>query len=403
MKIVVLKFGGTSVGTTERIKKVANIIISYVKKRYKVIVVSSAMRGVTNDLIKKSKKISNNFISSEYDVLVSSGEQMSCALIAGRLNHLGYKSRSWMGWQVPILTEGNHSSSRISQIYKKKINKFLQSGGIPIVTGFQGINLNKRITTLGRGGSDASAIMCAKFFKAQKCIIYTDVDGIYTTDPNTLKKAKKIKIISYEEMLEMASLGAKVMQPTSLQDARLNRIDIDVKSSFVNREGTLITKRKNILRNKTITGLTFTKNDAKVTLVGVKDKPGVAASVFKPLSENSINVDMVVQTSSGNNRETDITFTIKSDDLSKTLRLTKQNKKIKYRDLIVNKNVSKVSIIGVGMITTPGVTYRMFQTLANKGINILVISTSEIKISVLIGKKLVKKAILALHKEFKLD
>ena len=403
MKIVVLKFGGTSVGTTERIKKVANIIISYVKKRYKVIVVSSAMRGATNDLIKKSKKISNNFISSEYDVLVSSGEQMSCALIAGRLNHLGYKSRSWMGWQVPILTEGNHSSSRISQIYKKKINKFLQSGGIPIVTGFQGINLNKRITTLGRGGSDASAIMCAKFFKAQKCIIYTDVDGVYTTDPNTLKKAKKIKIISYEEMLEMASLGAKVMQPASLQDARLNRIDINVKSSFVNREGTLITKRKNIFRNKTITGLTFTKNDAKVTLVGVKDKPGVAASVFKPLSENSINVDMVVQTSSGNNRETDITFTIKSDDLSKTLRLIKQNKKIKYKDLIVNKNVSKVSIVGIGMITTPGITYRMFQTLANKGINILVISTSEIKISVLIGKKLVKKAILALHKEFKLD
>jgi len=387
MKIVVLKFGGTSVGTIDRIKKVANIIISYAKKKYKVIVVSSAMSGVTSDLIKKSKKISNNFISSEHDVLVSSGEQMSCALIAGRLNHLGYKSQSWMGWQVPILTEGNHSSSRISQIYKEKINKFLQSGGIPIIAGFQGINLNKRITTLGRGGSDASAIMFAKFFKAQKCIIYTDVDGVYTTDPNNLKKAKKIKVISYEEMLEMASLGAKVMQPTSLQDARLNRIDIDVKSSFVNKEGTLITKRKNIFRKKTITGLTSTKNDAKVTLVGVRDKPGVAASVFKPLSQNYINVDMVVQTSSNNNKETDITFTIKLDDLSKTLRLIKQNKKIKYRDLIANKNVSKISIIGVGMITTPGVTYRMFQTLANKGINILVISSSEIKISVLIEKK----------------
>ena len=403
MKIVVLKFGGTSVGTTERIKKVANIIISYVKKRYKVIVVSSAMRGATNDLIKKSKKISNNFISSEYDVLVSSGEQMSCALIAGRLNHLGYKSQSWMGWQVPILTEGNHSSSRISQIYKKKINKFLQSGGIPIVTGFQGINLNKRITTLGRGGSDASAIMCAKFFKAQKCIIYTDVDGVYTADPNTLKKAKKIKVISYEEMLEMASLGAKIMQPASLQDARLNRIDIDVKSSFTNKEGTLITKKKNIYSNKNIRGVSFTKNDAKVALVGVKDKPGVAASVFKPFYQNYINVDMVVQTSSGNKKETDITFTIKSDDVLITLKLIKQNKKIKYKDLIVNKNVSKVSIVGIGMITTPGITYRMFQTLANKGINILVISTSEIKISVLIGKKFVKKAISALHKEFKLD
>ena len=279
----------------------------------------------------------------------------------------------------------------------------MRSGGIPIIAGFQGINLNNRITTLGRGGSDTSAIMCAKFFKAEKCIIYTDVDGVYTTDPNTLKKAKKIKVISYEEMLEMASLGAKVMQPASLQEARLNRIDIDVKSSFTNKEGTLITKKKNIYSNKNIRGVSFTKNDAKVTLVGVKDRPGVAASVFKPFYQNYINVDMVVQTSSGNKRETDITFTIKSDDLLKTLKLIKQNKKIKYRDLIVNKNVSKVSIIGVGMITTPGVTYRMFQTLAKKRINIIVISTSEIKISVLIEKKFVKKAISALHKEFKLD
>ena len=403
MKIVVLKFGGTSVGSVERIMKVASIITSYIKKKFKVIVVSSAMSGVTNELIQKSKKISDNFDKSEYDVLVSTGEQMSCALIAGRLRHLGYKSQSWMSWQIPIISEGYYGSSRISWINKNKIIKFINSGGIPVITGFQGINKDNRITTLGRGGSDASAIMCAKFFKAQKCIIYTDVDGVYTTDPSILKKAKKIKVISYEEMLEMASLGAKVMQPTSLQDARLNRIVVDVKSSFANKEGTLITKRKNIFRNKTITGLTSTKNDAKVTLVGVKDKPGVAASVFKPLSQNYINVDMVVQTSSSNNRETDITFTIKSDDLSKTLRLIKQNKKIKYRDLIVNKNVSKVSIIGVGMITTPGITYRMFQTLANKGINILVISTSEIKISVLIGKKFVKKAISALHKEFKLD
>ena len=403
MKIVVLKFGGTSVGTTERIKKVANIIVGYVRKKFRVIVVSSAMSGVTNNLIKKSKNISDSFNSSEYDVLVAAGEQMSCALIAGRLNHIGYKSQSWMSWQVPILTEGEHKSSRISNINKKKILNYLKSGGIPVITGFQGINNNNRITTLGRGGSDASAIMCAKFFKAKKCVIFTDVEGVYTTDPSNLKNAKKIKIISYEEMLEMASLGAKVMQPHSIQNARLNRIEIDVKSSFVNREGTLITKRKNIFRNRTITGLTSTKNDAKVTLVGVKDKPGVAASVFKPLSQNYINVDMVVQTSSSNNRETDITFTIKLEDLSKTLRLIKQNKKIKYRDLIVNKNVSKISIIGVGMVTTPGVTYRMFQSLAKKGINILVIATSEIKISVLINKKNIKKALTALHKEFKLN
>jgi len=403
MKIVVLKFGGTSVGTAERIKKVANIIVGYVKKKFRVIVVSSAMSGVTNNLIKKSRNICDNFKSSEYDVLVAAGEQMSCALIAGRLNHIGYKSQSWMSWQIPILTEGQHRSSRISNINKGKILNYLKSGGIPVITGFQGINNNNRLTTLGRGGSDASAIMCAKFFKAKKCVIFTDVEGVYTTDPSNLKNAKKIKVISYEEMLEMASLGAKVMQPHSIQDARLNRIEIEVKSSFINRKGTLITKRKNIFRNRTITGLTSTKNDAKVTLVGVKDRPGVAASVFKPLSKNQINVDMVVQTSSSNNRETDITFTIKIEDLSKTLKLIKQNKKIKYRDLIVNKNVSKISIIGVGMVTTPGVTYRMFQTLADKGINILVIATSEIKISVLINKKNVNKAISALHKEFKLN
>tara|TARA_B100000131_G_scaffold61322_2_gene57245 strand:- start:1329 stop:2543 length:1215 start_codon:yes stop_codon:yes gene_type:complete len=403
MKIIVLKFGGTSVGTVNRIKKIANIVISYRKKGYKPIVVSSAMSGATNNLIKKSKSISHNFSTSEYDVLVSAGEQISCALIAGRLSHMGYKAASWMSWQIPILAEGKHAYSRIIKINKKKIINYLKAGGIPIITGFQGINNNNRITTLGRGGSDASAIMCAKFFNAKKCIIYTDVEGVYTTDPNILKKAKKIKIISYEEMLEMASLGAKVMQPSSIQDARLNKIDIDVKSSFVNKKGTLITRRKNIFRNKIITGITSTKNDAKVTLVGVKDRPGVAASIFKPLSKNSINVDMVVQNISANGRETDLTFTINSDDLNKTKRLLKQNKSIKYKKLIIDKNVSKVSIIGVGMVTTPGVTYRMFQSLANKRINILVISTSEIKISVLINKNDQKKAVSVLHQEFKLN
>ena len=403
MKIVVLKFGGTSVGTVNRIKKIAKIIIGYVSKKYKVIVISSAMAGVTNELIKKSKKICNNFNESEKDVILSTGEQISCALIAGRLSYLGYKSQSWVNWQIPIITEGPYGSSRIKVINKKKIIKYLKSGGIPIIAGFQGINNNNRTTTLGRGGSDASAIMCAKFFKAQKCIIYTDVEGVYTTDPNSLKKAKKIKIISYEEMLEMASLGAKVMQPISIQDARLNRVDVNVRSSFSNKIGTLITKRKNILRNKIITGITSTKNDAKVTLVGVKDRPGVAATIFQPLSKNYINVDMVVQNISANGKETDLTFTINAEDLSKTSKILKQNKKIKFKNLIVDEKVSKVSIIGVGMISTPGVTYRMFQALADKGINILVISTSEIKISVLINKQNLKKAVSALHKEFKLN
>ena len=403
MKIVVLKFGGTSVGTIEKIKNVAEIISNYKKKKYKVIVISSAMSGVTNDLISKSKEISKNFSDIEYDVLVSSGEQIACSLIAGRLIHKGLKSRSWLAWQVPITTLGSHKNSRINWINKNKIIKFMKGGGVPIITGFQGINKDERITTIGRGGSDASAIMLAKFFKAERCVIYTDVEGIYTTDPNKLKKAKKIKFISYEEMLEMASLGSKVMQPESIQDARLNRIKIEVRSSFFKRPGTLITKKKNINSNKIITGISSTTNDSKVTLVGVKDKPGVAASIFRPLSKNFINVDMVVQNISANGRETDLTFTIKNDDLRKTKKIISENKNIRFRKLLFDKDLSKISIIGVGMVTTPGVTFRMFQTLANKKINILVISTSEIKISVLISKKNTKKALTALHKEFKLD
>ena len=402
MKIIVLKFGGTSVGSIQRIKKVAKIIKSYSKK-YKVIVLSSAMSGTTNKLINMSQKISKNFVDHEYDTLVSAGEQISCSLLAGQLLSEGIKSRSWMAWQIPILTEGKHKYSRIKYINKTKIYKYLKSGGIPIIAGFQGVDKNLNITTIGRGGSDSSAIMVAKFFKASRCVIYTDVQGIYTTDPNKLKSAKKIKNISYEEMLEMASLGSKVMQPHSIQDARLNRINIEVKSSFVDKPGTLITKRKNILNNKIITGISSTNNDAKVTLLGVRDRPGIAASIFKPLSQNSINVDMVVQNISSDGKKTDLTFTIKSYDLNKTKKIIYNNKNISFQKMIFDKNVSKVSIIGVGMITTPGVTFRMFQALARKNINIQVISTSEIKISVLIKNNNVIKAIKCLHKEFSLE
>ena len=403
MKIVVLKFGGSSVGTIKKIIKVAEIIKSYKKKKYNIIVVSSAMSGVTNELVKKSKGISENFSDEEYDVLVSSGEQVACSLIAGRLIHEGLKSRSWLAWQIPIVTKGSHKNSRISLINKKKILKYIREGGIPIIAGFQGIDNHQKITTVGRGGSVATAIMLAKFLNAEKCIIYTDVEGIYTTDPNKFKKAKKIKTISYEEMLEMASLGAKVMQPVSIQDARLNRIDIEVKSSFIKKSGTLITKKSNIINNKIITGISSTHNDAKVSLIGVKDKPGVAASIFKPLSKKSINVDMVVQNVSPNGRETDLTFTIKKDDLNKTKKIILDNKDIRFRNLIFKKGVSKISIIGVGMVTTPGVTFRMFQALASQKINIQVISTSEIKISVLIDQRDTKKALTVLHKEFELD
>ncbi len=403
MKIIVLKFGGTSVGSLEKIAKVSKIIISYIRKKYKVIVVSSAMSGVTNELLSKTKKIAHNFPNDEKDVILSTGEQISCALIAGKLRDFGYMSRSWLGWQLPIITRGNYSSSRIIKIKKNKILNYIKKGGIPIITGFQGINNDFRITTLDRGGSDTSAILCAKFFKAEKCIIYTDVKGVYTTDPKLVKNAKKINKISYEEMLEMASLGAKVMQPASIQEARLNRIEIDVRSTFSKTVGTTITKKKNIFSNNTIRGISFTKNDAKLTLIGVKDKPGIAASIFKPLYENSINVDMVVQNVSAGGKETDLTFTIKLDDLKKTEKLVKNNKYINYRKLIINKNVSKVSIVGVGMITTPGITYRMFKALAKKRINIEVISTSEIKISVLIDKKNLKKSVEILHQEFKLN
>ena len=403
MKTVVLKFGGTSVGSIDRIKKVCKIIAFYKKKKNKVIVVSSAMSGVTNDLVNKSKLISNNFNTAEYDALVSTGEQVSCALIAGRLNHIGIKSRSWLSWQLPILTDGPHSSARISSVGIKGLSNYLKSGGTPIITGFQGVSNDYRITTIGRSGSDATAIMLAKFIKADECIIYTDVDGVYTTDPRQYKNAKKIKKIFYDEMLEMASLGSKVMQPTSVQDAKLNKIDIKVKSSFVSKSGTLITDSKKAFSDQIITGISSTKNDAKITIVGVKDRPGVAASIFKPLSKNLINVDMVVQNISLDGKETDLTFTIKSDDLKKTEKLIKENKQISFKKLSFDRSVSKVSIIGVGMITTPGITYRMFQALASKKINILVISTSEIKISVLVSAKHVKRAIATLHKEFKLD
>ena len=405
MKTIVLKFGGTSVGSIDRIKKVAQIILNYKRKKHRVIVVSSAMTGVTNDLVKKSKLISNNFNKAEYDVLVSTGEQAACALIAGRLIHHGFKARSWLSWQIPILTDGTHSSSRIDRIFTKDLQNHLKSGGIPIVAGFQGINNNSRLTTLGRGGSDASAIMIAKFLKADECIIYTDVDGIYTTDPRLHKKAKKIKQIEYDEMLEMASLGSKVMQPTSVQDAKLNNIDISVKSSFIKKSGTLITKsfKKKEFSNQIITGISSTKDDAKITIVGVKDKPGVAALIFEPLSKNLINIDMVVQNISLDGKETDLTFTIKSEDVKKTEKIIRENKDISYRKISFAKNLAKISIIGVGMITTPGITYRMFKALASKKINIMVISTSEIKISVLISSKLTKKAIAVLHKEFKLD
>jgi len=403
MSLIVLKFGGTSVGSIKKINYVAKIIKKHHHKKNKLIVVSSAMSGVTNDLIKKSKQISKNFDKFEYDVLLSSGEQIACALLSGALLKIGLKSRSWLSWQIPIITKGDHKSSRIISINKKEILKYVNSGGIPIITGFQGISNNRRITTLGRGGSDATAISIAKFFSADDCFIYTDVSGVYTTDPKLNSKAKKIKKISYEEMLEMASLGAKIMQPISLQDAMINDIDINIRSTFINSNGTKISNNQQLFNKNPITGIAFTKNEAKITLIGVMDRPGTAASIFKPLADNQINVDMVVQTSSPDGGQTDITFTIIKDDIKNCIKILKENKKISYKKIIHDDKVSKVSIVGAGMIATPGVTYKMFQALAKKKINIMAISTSEIKISVLINQKNIKKAIRVLHKEFDLD
>ena len=403
MSLIVLKFGGTSVGSIKKINYVAKIIKKHHNKKNKLIVVSSAMSGVTSDLIKKSKQISKNFDKFEYDVLLSSGEQIACALLSGALLKIGLKSRSWLSWQIPIITKGDHKSSRIISINKKEILKYVNSGGIPIITGFQGISNSRRITTLGRGGSDATAISIAKFFSADDCFIYTDVSGVYTTDPKLNLKAKKIKKISYEEMLEMASLGAKIMQPISLQDAMINDIDINVRSTFINSNGTKISNNQQLFNKNPITGIAFTKNEAKITLIGVMDRPGTAASIFKPLADNQINVDMVVQTSSPDGGQTDITFTIIKDDVKNCIKILKENKKISYKKIIHDDKVSKVSIVGAGMIATAGVTYRMFQALAKKKINIMAISTSEIKISVLINQKNIKKAIRVLHKEFDLD
>ena len=401
MPLLVLKFGGTSVGSCDKIIKVAKLVKQYYDQKNKVIVVSSAMSGATDDLIKKSKKISNTFEKSEQDVLVSTGEQITCSLLAGALIDLGLKSRSWLSWQLPILTEGSHTSSRIKKINIKEVLSFIKKGGIPVITGFQGVSIDRRVTTIGRGGSDASAIAIAKFFGADSCVIYTDVDGVYTTDPKVNSKAKQIDKISYEEMLEMASLGAKVMQPSSIQDAMLNNIKIDIRSTFSKNLGTKITDEINVISKKAITGISYTKDIAKITVIGVKDKPGVASEMFKPLKE--INLDMIVQSSSADGGETDITFTTKREDIKKSINLLKKNKKISYEKIIQNDKVSKVSVVGAGMITQPGVAQKFFNALAKKRINIMVISTSEIKISVLIDRQHTNKAVKVLHKEFDLE
>jgi len=398
----ILKFGGTSVGTIDRIQHVAKIIKSEYDAGNQIITVISAMAGKTNELIKYSKSISHEFDKRELDVLLSSGEQISCALLTGALINLKVKARSYMNWQIPILTEGDHSNSRIINVNTSKINKFIKDG-VAVIPGFQGISKNGDITTIGRGGSDATAVALAKLFIADTCEIYTDVDGVYSTDPKKIPVAKKIEKISYEEMLELSSVGAKVMQSSAVQTAMIYSIPLEVKSTFTDRKGTKIFDQENIDYTKSVTGVAYSKDDAKITIIGVEDKPGVAADIFEPLNMSQINVDMVIQNVSSDEKTTDITFTIKRDDLVKTKQILENNKNIKYKNINHNKNVSKISIVGAGMVSTPGVTFKMFKALAEDKINILAISTSEIKISVIIDEEYTLNAVKKLHTIFDLD
>ena len=399
----VLKFGGTSVGSIDRIKHAAKIIKREHDKKNKIIVVVSAMSGTTNNLIAHAESISKKFNKRELDVLLTSGEQVTSALMAGALIDLGIKSKTWMNWQIPIITEGDHSNSRIVNMNIKDIEKYLSKDGVAVIPGFQGVSKSGDITSIGRGGSDATAVAIAKIFNTDSCEIYTDVDGVYSSDPNKVPLAKKIEKISYEEMLELSSLGTKVMQASAVQTAMIHEIPLHVKSTFTNRKGTEIINQENIDYKKVVTGVAYSKDDAKITLIGVEDKPGVAADIFEPLSKNDINVDMVIQNISADGKKTDLTFTIKRQDKDNAASLLESNNKIKYETLQMNDKVSKISIVGAGMVATPGVTYKMFRTLAEDKINILAISTSEIKISVIIDEQLTIQAVKKLHKTFNLD
>ena len=399
----VLKFGGTSVGSIQRIVHAAKIVKKEHDSGNKLIVVVSAMAGTTNNLISHSQSISKKFNKRELDVLLTSGEQVTSALMAGALNDLGVKAKSWMNWQIPILTEGEHTNARIINMNVEGINNYLSEGGVAVVPGFQGVSKSGDITSIGRGGSDATAVVIAKIFQTDSCELYKDVDGIYSSDPNKIPLAKKIDKISYEEMLELSSLGTKVMQASAVQTAMMNDVPIQVKSTFAERKGTEINSQENIDYNKAVTGVAYSKDDAKITLLGVEDKPGVAADIFEPLSKDQINVDMVIQNISADGKKTDLTFTTKRQDSKNAISLIKANKKIKYEKMHMNDNVSKISIVGAGMVATPGITYKMFRSLADEKINILAISTSEIKISVIIDEKSTIDAVKKLHKTFNLD
>ena len=404
MKIVVLKFGGTSVADVPQIKKIALKIKLEVELGYKVITVVSAMSGVTNNLINLVKNTSDIPPYSEYDTVLSTGEQVTSALLAIALDELKIKARSWLGWQIPIVTDNTYGKSAIEEIKTENILNDLEINQVAIVSGFQGVSNDNRITTLGRGGSDTTAVAMAASFLADRCDIYTDVDGVYTTDPRIVKSAKKLEIITYEEMLELASQGAKVLQTRSVALAMKYGVKLRVLSSFENLPGTSIIKEENNMEKSEISGIAHSLNEAKITLSGVPDQPGQAADIFGTLAQHSINVDMIVQSSSINQEVTDITFTIPETDLLIAEKAIKQlQKKISFNKFTSDTNVVKISVVGNAMRTQSGMAKTMFETLARNQINIHVISTSEIKISVLISADYYELAMRSLHSAFGLD
>jgi aspartate kinase len=399
-----MKFGGTSVADPERIKAVARRVKREVDAGAEVAVVVSAMAGVTNQLVDWTRAIAPMHDAREYDTVVASGEQVTSGLTALALQELGISARSWLGWQVPIRTDDAHGKARIDKIETAEIERRFGDGQVAVVAGFQGLGSDNRVTTLGRGGSDTSAVALAAALKADRCDIFTDVDGVYTTDPRIVAKARKLDKITYEEMLEMASLGAKVLQIRSVEMAMKHGVRLQVLSSFNDNPGTLVVDEGEIVEQELVSGIAYSRDEAKVTLTRVPDRPGVAAAIFGPLSDANINVDMIVQNVSQGGDTTDLTFTVAKADLDRALKVLNDNRPtLKFSDLRPDSNVVKVSVIGVGMRSHAGVAQRMFKTLADKGINIQVISTSEIKVSVLIAEEYTELALRSLHTAYGLD
>ena len=404
MQKIVQKFGGTSVGTIDRIRNICSLINKEIKNGNQVTVVSSAMSGETNKLISLAENFDINKNKLEFDMIVSTGEQISIALISMALKEIGLKGKPLLGWQIPITGSNDFTKAKINKIDDKLILELMNSGEIPIIAGFQGIDEDNNIVTLGRGGSDTSAVAIAAAIKADRCDIYTDVDGVYTTDPRIVKNAKKLNKISYEEMLEFASLGAKVLQTRSVEMAMRHGVTVQVLSSQTGKTGTFLTKEDEKMENELVSGIAYSKDEANVTLINILDKPGVATKIFTPLSEANINVDMIVQTGSENGNKINFTYTVSRKDLEQTISIMEKNKiNIEFERIITNNSLAKVSIVGLGMRTHTGVANKMFSALASKNINIHVISTSEIKISVLIDEDSIEKALNSLHSTFELD